>query len=139
MDQRDWIPTAMAVPQERDTSCLVTVHWKFPGEDEPTAEVYADIWGALPEGATGWQLTDEFRRNDTYRKVVAWMPYPEPYDRSWEEPMGTWLFNSGDYTCSECGETFSDELFYISRSREPGLPGHCPGCGFPMKTKEAKQ
>ena len=71
--------------------------------------------------------------------VTAWMPLPEPYDGSWEEPMGTWLFNAGDYTCSECGETFSDELFYISRSREPGLPGHCPGCGFPMKTKEAKQ
>ena len=71
--------------------------------------------------------------------VAAWMPLPEPYDRSRKEPMGTWLFNAGDYTCSECGETFSDELFYISRSREPGLPGHCPGCGFPMKTKEAKQ
>lgn len=93
-------------------------------------------------------LTDEFNWSLTNEAedvlvpidcVDAWMPLPEPYDRSWEEPMGTWLFNAGDYTCSECGETFSDELFYISRSREPGLPGHCPGCGFQMKTKEAKQ
>ena len=87
-----------------------------------------------------WSLTNESEDLEVPAHcVVAWMPLPEPYDRSWEEPMGTWLFNAGDYTCSECGETFSDELFYISRSREPGLPGHCPGCGFPMKTKEAKQ
>ena len=87
-----------------------------------------------------WALTNEAEDvNVPADCVTAWMPLPEPYDRSRKEPMGTWLFNAGDYTCSECGETFSDELFYISRSREPGLPGHCPGCGFPMKTKEAKQ
>ena len=91
-------------------------------------------------GTFEWALTNNVEDVDVPADcVTAWMPLPEPYDGSGEEPMGTWLFNAGDYTCSECGETFSDELFYISRSREPGLPGHCPGCGFPMKTKEAKQ
>lgn len=56
-----------------------------------------------------------------------------------DKPLGTWIEVQEDFKCCECGEVFSDELRFISRSREPGLPGHCPGCGFPMKTKEAKQ
>ena len=77
MPNEVWIPIEMAVPMERDTYCLVTVQWKF--HEETALEVYSDIWGAIPDGGTGWQLTSEFEGETCSRKVLAWMPYPEPF------------------------------------------------------------
>lgn len=159
-DSLEWIPVTERMPEEHDsifaklygTDKWTSALWRTTSNRVIATIKYNDGTVIVKEAFTHdgeWTV----EKRNTNCKVIAWMPFPKPYNKEQEndaremfEKLG-WLeeetcTNESEYNlvdgfeCSNCGiiienynEIEIDEDYPEDRCMKEYTPRYCPNCG----------
>lgn len=124
-----WIPVTERLP-EKYGQYLVTL------EDEDYIRVMPLYYGRINSKDTFYDSANEYG-DIKCRRVIAWMPFPEPYKGGDETKHGEWKIDGFEdlddgtsqmiVRCSVCGNT------------QGVLTNYCPNCGAKMDEVEMNE